>query len=183
MNQLLALGKDVRKLKGEASDDEESSSESSEKEPPKRQKTSTPAPTSTPRREKGQKKTITMPDPVQMDVSQVDDDFIQRDAGASTRSLDCSKRYVCVCFFRSTGGRARAEAPGRRHERARQTHTRARGEGGCSCEGVCRCCDGNKHTVARHGKYLLSLIKVVSHKLTRLIASLCSFSLRVTVRR
>ena len=46
MNQLFALGKDVRKLKGEASDDEESSSESSEEEPPKRQKTSKPAPTS-----------------------------------------------------------------------------------------------------------------------------------------
>ena len=33
INQLLALGKDVRKLKSEASEDEESSSESSEEEP------------------------------------------------------------------------------------------------------------------------------------------------------
>ena len=96
MNQLLALGKDVRKLKGEASEDEESSSESSEEELPKRKKTSTPAPTSFPRREKGQKKTITLPDPVQMDLSQVDDDFIQREAGASPGSVDCARRYVCV---------------------------------------------------------------------------------------
>ena len=105
MNQLLALGKDVRKLKGEASDDEESSSESSEEEPPKRQKTSTPAPTPTPRRKKGQKKTVTLPDPVQMDLSQVDDDFIQREAGASTLSIDGFRIYVCA-FFRSSGGRA-----------------------------------------------------------------------------
>ena len=76
MNQLLTLGKEVRKLKGEASADEDSSSESSYEEPPKRQKTSTPAPTSTPRRQKGQKKTVTLPDPVQMDLSQVDDEFI-----------------------------------------------------------------------------------------------------------
>ena len=31
-----------------------------------------------------------------MSLSQVDDDFIQREAGASTRSVDCSRRYVCV---------------------------------------------------------------------------------------
>ena len=99
MNQLLALGKDVRKLKGEVSEDEESSSESSEEEPPKRQKSSTPAPTSTPRRKKGQKKTVTLTDPVQMDLSQVDDDFIQREAGASTLSVDCFRFYVCVCVL------------------------------------------------------------------------------------
>ena len=105
MNQLLALGKDVRKLKGEASDDEESSSESSKEEPPKRLKSSTPATTPTPRRKKGQKKTVTLPDPVQMDLSQVNDDFIQREAGASTPSVDASCIYVCA-FFRSPGGRA-----------------------------------------------------------------------------
>ena len=103
MNQLFALGKDVRKLKGEASDDEESSSESSKEEPPKRQKTSTPAPTSTPRRKKDQKKTVKLPDPVQMDLSQVDDEFIQREAGASTPSVDDSCIFACA-FFRSPGG-------------------------------------------------------------------------------
>ena len=100
MNQLFALGKDVRKLKGEASDDEESSSESSDEEPPKRQKTSTPAPTPTPRRKKDKKKTVTLPDPVQMDLSQVNDDFILREAGASTLSIDGFSIYVCA-FFRS----------------------------------------------------------------------------------
>ena len=137
MNQLLALGKEVRNLKGEASADEDSSSESSDEEPPKRQKTSTPAPTSTPRRQKGQKKTVTLPDPVQMDLSQVDDEFIQREAGASTLSVDGSYIYLCA-FRRSPGGRARTETTGCSHERARQTHTRTSGEGGCSCEGVCR---------------------------------------------
>ena len=84
MDKLLALSKDVRKLKGDVSEEEESLSESSEEEPPKRQKTSTPAPTSTPRRKKGNKKQVQLPDPVQMDLSQVDDDFIQRQAGAPT---------------------------------------------------------------------------------------------------
>ena len=82
MDQLLTLGKDVRKLKGEASEDEKSSSESSDEEPPKRQKTSTPTATPTSRRKKGNKK-VQLPDPVQMDLSQVDDDFIQREAGES----------------------------------------------------------------------------------------------------
>ena len=105
MNQLLALGKDVRKLKGEASDDKESLSESSEEEPPKRQKTSTPATIPTQRQKKGQKKTVTLPDPVQIDLSQVDDEFIQREAGASTPSVDASCIHVCASF-RSPGGRA-----------------------------------------------------------------------------
>ena len=170
MHQLLALGKDVRKLKGEASSDEESSSESSEEEPPKRQKTSTPAPNSTPRRQKGQKKTVTLPDRVQMDLSQVDDEFIQREAGASTLSVDGSYIYVCA-FFRSPGGRARTETTGCSHETARQTHTRTSVEGGCSCEGVCRRSTRFCDTFSRHGKYLLCLVKV-SHQLTRPIASL-----------
>ena len=83
MDQLVALGKDVRKLKGEASEDEESSSESSDEEPPKRQKTSTPTATPSSKRKKGNKKQVQLPDPVQMDLSQVDDDFIQREAGES----------------------------------------------------------------------------------------------------
>ena len=95
----------MNQLKGEASDDEESSSESSEEEPPKRLKTSTPAPTPTPRRKKDKKKTVTLPDPVQMDLSQVDDDFIQREAGASNLSIDGFRIYVCA-FFRFSGGRA-----------------------------------------------------------------------------
>ena len=55
MDQLLALGKDLRKLKKDVSAEEESLSESSEDEPPKRQKSSTPAPASTLCRKKGTK--------------------------------------------------------------------------------------------------------------------------------
>ena len=86
MDKLLALGKDERKLKGDASDEE----------PPKRQKTCKPAPPCTLRRKKGNKKQVTLPDPVQMDLSQVNDDFIQREAGASTLSIDSFRFYVCA---------------------------------------------------------------------------------------
>ena len=75
IDQLLSLGKDVRKLKGESSDEE----------PPKCQKTSTPASSPTPRRKKEVKKqvTVALPDPVHMDHSQVNYDFIQREARIS----------------------------------------------------------------------------------------------------
>ena len=87
MQPFIVLKKDVRKLKGEASEEKDSLSESVDEEPPKRQRTSTSTPSSSfaPRRKKSSKKqfNVALPDPVQMNLLQIDDHFIQRKAETS----------------------------------------------------------------------------------------------------
>ena len=85
VDQLVSLAKDVRHLKGEESEEDEVSMESSEDEPcQKKSRPTTSTPKAAPQRRKGNKgppPTVKLPPPAQIDLSQVDDDYIKREAG------------------------------------------------------------------------------------------------------
>ena len=89
VDQLVSLSKDVRQLKGEESEEDEVSMESSEDEPcQKKARPNASSPKSAPQKKRGNKVpplTVKLPPPAQIDLSQVDDDYIKRKAGMFTQ--------------------------------------------------------------------------------------------------
>ena len=85
VDQLVSLSKEVRHLKGEESEEDEVSMESSEDEPcQKKSRPTTSTPKAAPQKRKGNKVpplTVKLPPPAQIDLSQVDDEYIKREAG------------------------------------------------------------------------------------------------------
>ena len=84
VDQLVSLSKDVRHLKGEESEEDDVSMESSEDEPcQKKSRPTTSTPKAAPQRKgnKGPPPSVKLPPPAQIDLSQVDDDYIKREAG------------------------------------------------------------------------------------------------------
>ena len=85
VDQLTSLSKDVRQSKGEELEEDEVSLESSEDEPcQKKARPNTSTPKAAPQKKKGNKVpplTVKLSPPAQIDMSHMDDDYIQREAG------------------------------------------------------------------------------------------------------
>ena len=83
--QLVSLSKEVRQLKDENSEEYEVSLESSEDEPcQKKSRPNTSTPKSAPQKKKGNKVpplTVKLSPPAPIDLSHVDEDFINREVG------------------------------------------------------------------------------------------------------